>query len=120
MTKNHLIILTCCLFATSACNLVYKQNVQQGNAIEQDKLDQLEIGMTKNQVAFLLGTPAIRDPFHQDRWDYYYSFAIRGGDPITRLVTLRFENAVLKQIKGVDPDYPDEQLTADNLSLIHI
>jgi len=92
---------------TSACNIVFKQNIQQGNAIEQDKLDQLKLGMTMNQVSFLMGTPAVRDPFHQQRWDYYYSFSIRGGEPLTRLVTLKFENSILAEIKGVDFDDQD-------------
>lgn len=108
MSKLLTAILTCCLLAAGGCNIIYKQNIQQGNAIEQDKLDQLKLGMTKTQVAFLLGTPALADPFHQDRWDYYYSVAIRGGDPTTRLVTLRFENAILREMTGVEEDLPPE------------
>lgn len=112
MSKKLIMILAFCLFAASGCNIIYKQNIQQGNAIEQDKLDQLKLGMTMNQVAFLLGTPAVRDPFHQERWDYYYSFSIRGGDPLTRLVTLRFENAILTEMSGTDFDNPDSVITA--------
>ncbi len=107
MSNKLILILACCLFMTSACNIVFKQNIQQGNAIEQDKLDQLKLGMTMNQVSFLMGTPAVRDPFHQQRWDYYYSFSIRGGEPLTRLVTLKFENSILAEIKGVDFDDQD-------------
>ncbi len=113
MSKKLLIILACCLLATGGCNIFYKQNIQQGNAIEQEKLDQLKLGMTMNQVAFLMGTPAVRDPFHQNRWDYYYSFAVRGGDPLTRLVTLRFENAILTVMKGIDFDDQDAVVSKD-------
>jgi len=102
MTRILIAILACCLLTTGGCRLVYKQNIQQGNAIEQDKLDQLKLGMTKTQVAYLLGTPAVADPFHQDRWDYFYSIAIRGGDAISRQVTLEFENAVLSGMTGVE------------------
>jgi len=114
MTKNLLLALACCLLATSACNIIYKQNIQQGNALEQDKLDQLKLGMTMNQVAFLLGTPSIRDPFHHNRWDYLSSFSRRGGKPITRLVTLKFENAILREITGVNPDAPGETQSGDD------
>ena len=116
MTKNLLLALACCLLATSACNIIYKQNIQQGNALEQDKLDQLKLGMTMNQVAFLLGTPSIRDPFHHNRWDYMSSFSRRGGTPITRLVTLKFENAILKEIIGVNPDAPGEIQSGDDMA----
>jgi outer membrane protein assembly factor BamE len=109
MPKFLIAAMSCCLLLLGGCNLIYKQNIQQGNAIEQDKLDQLKIGMTKTQVAYLLGTPAISDPFHQDRWDYYSSIAIRGGDPVTRMVTLMFENAVLTEMSGVEaPATPAE------------
>ena len=108
MSNKLLLALACCLLAASACNIIYKQNIQQGNAIEQDKLNQLKLGMTMNQVAFLLGTPSIRDPFHHNRWDYMSSFSRRGGKPSTRLVTLKFENAVLNEMTGVDPDAPGE------------
>lgn len=112
-SKKLILIVLVCLLGATGCKLIYKQNIQQGNAIEQDQLDQLKIGMTMNQVAFLLGTPAIRDPFHQSRWDYLYSYSVRGGEPTTRRVTLRFENAVLREMTGTDPENPEATVTAE-------
>jgi outer membrane protein assembly factor BamE len=89
------------LILNTGCKLIYKQNVQQGNAHEQEDLDQLELGMTKKQVAYLLGTPAVHDPFHQNRWDYMSMLSRRGGEPVRRLVTLTFENDVLIETEGV-------------------
>jgi len=88
------------LFACSACGLIYKQNIQQGNAIEQDDLDELYEGMNKRQALFVLGTPSIMDPFQQDRWDYVQTFSRRGGDMVQRTVTLRFEDDILTEIIG--------------------
>ena len=93
------------LFAGSACNLIYKQNVQQGNAIEQDDLDELYEGMNKRQVLFVLGTPSVMDPFHQDRWDYVQTFSRRGSDMVMRTVTLHFENDLLTEIIGRDDPF---------------
>ena len=101
MTRNLLIALMTTLILSTGCKVIYKQNVQQGNAHEQEDLDQLELGMTKKQVAYLLGTPAIHDPFHQDRWDYISMLSRRGGEPVRRLVTLTFENGVLSATEGV-------------------
>jgi len=101
MTKNLFIAMMVALILTGGCKLIYKQNVQQGNAHEQEDLDQLELGMTKKQVAYLLGTPAVHDPFHQDRWDYISMLSRRGGEPVRRLVTLTFENDVLITTDGV-------------------
>ena len=113
MIKRLLITLLACLPLLSGCNLIYKQNIQQGNALEQEDLDQLELGMSKNQVAFLLGTPAIQDPFHHDRWDYISTFSRRGGEPVRRLVTLRFESDTLSEMSGVRQGEGEEVLTAD-------
>ena len=104
MTKRFLLALALSLFAITGCNLVYKQNIQQGNAIEQEDLDKLRLGMTKNQVSFLLGTPAVRDPFHRDRWDYVSTFSRRGDEAVMRKVTLYFENGTLSEMIGVEAD----------------
>ncbi len=112
MTKRLIGIVFVSLFLTTACNLMYKQNIQQGNALEQKDLDQLELGMSKNQVAFLMGTPAIQDPFHHNRWDYLSSFARRGGDPVRRLVTLEFENDTLVSMTGAKAGTGEEVMTA--------
>ena len=88
MTRYLFIALIAVLTLNTGCKLIYKQNVQQGNAHEQEDLDQIQLGMSKKQVAYLLGTPAVQDPFHQDRWDYISMLSRRGGQPLRRLVTL--------------------------------
>jgi outer membrane protein assembly factor BamE len=49
-------------------------DVQQGNYLEGKSVDQLQVGMTRTQVRYLLGTPMVPDPFDKDRWDYVYYF----------------------------------------------
>lgn len=102
------------VLSLSACNLIYKQNVQQGNALEQEDLDELYIGMNRRQVLFVLGTPSVRDPFHQDRWDYVQTYSRRGGPPVQRTVTLLFENDALAEIIGAENpfDTPLEEAAA--------
>ena len=101
MTRYLFIALLAVLTLNTGCKLIYKQNVQQGNAHVQDDLDQVELGMSKKQVAYLLGTPAIHDPFHKDRWDYISLLSRRGGEPVKRLVTLRFEDDLLVFTDGI-------------------
>lgn len=62
------------LAVASGC--VYRANIAQGNLIKQEDIDQAEVGMTRNQIRFLLGTPMIDDPFHKNRWDYVYYLKI--------------------------------------------
>ena len=86
------------LLAAGAC--VYQANLNQGNVIKQDDLDQVEIGMTRNQVRFLLGTPMIDDPFHVDRWDYIYYLRVGREDAgFKRWVTVLFEDGEVIEIR---------------------
>jgi outer membrane protein assembly factor BamE len=77
------LIISLLLSALSACgNLgfpgVYRIDVEQGNIVTQEMVDQLKPGMNRNQVRFVLGTPLLEDSFHQNRWDYI--FLIRNGN----------------------------------------
>ena len=67
-------ITACTVVAASlllqAC--VYRMNIQQGNFLEPRAVDQLQVGMTRSQVRYLLGTPMVPDAFDRDRWDYLY------------------------------------------------
>lgn len=71
---------------------VYKIDIQQGNYVTQDVAAKLKNGMTKSEVRLLLGTPLLVDPFHSNRWDYYFSNAKgRKAEPSSRL-SIFFEN----------------------------
>jgi len=119
MTKLLFIALLATLTLNTGCQIIYKQNVQQGNAHDQDDLDQVELGMSKKQVAYLLGTPAIHDPFHQDRWDYISMLSRRGNDPVRRLVTLTFENDLLVATDGIgDSAGGDIKALGDTLTAV--
>ena len=86
------------LAATSGC--VYRQAIAQGNLVEQEDLDQVEVGMTRSQVRFLLGTPMIDDPFHKDRWDYVYFLKIGRKDAtFKRWVSVIFEDDLVSEIR---------------------
>ncbi len=62
------------LFALLASGCVYRMDIQQGNYLEGKTVDQLQVGMTRSQVRYLLGTPMVPDLFDKDRWDYLYYF----------------------------------------------
>jgi outer membrane protein assembly factor BamE len=64
--------LAFCLLAGSLAGCVYRMNIQQGNFLEGRTVDQLQVGMTRSQVRYLLGTPMIPTAFDKDRWDYLY------------------------------------------------
>ena len=89
----------------SACNTakipgVYRIDVQQGNDVSQEMINKVQIGMSKSQVTFILGTPLLIDTFHPDRWDYLYSFHPGNGKREQRHITLFFSDDTLDNITG--------------------
>jgi outer membrane protein assembly factor BamE len=82
----------------AAC--VYRIDIQQGNLLEDDDISQVEVGMTRSQVQFLLGTPMVSDSFHRDRWDYTYYFRRgRSEDVDRRWLVVYFENDRVARIE---------------------
>ncbi len=80
--------------------LAYKLPTRQGNVIEQKQLDQLKVGMTPDQVRFLLGTPLATSPFRDERWDYVGYYKSPRGQVSSRTVSLFFENGVVARMDG--------------------
>ncbi|MGH8130975.1 MAG: outer membrane protein assembly factor BamE, partial [Steroidobacteraceae bacterium] len=79
------VICAALFFALAGSGCVYRMDIQQGNLLDVEQVDQVEVGMTRSQVRFLLGTPMVIDSFNPDRWDYVYS--LRRGH--SRKVTKR-------------------------------
>jgi len=113
MTVRHLLFSLPVALLLAACSVdripgVYRIDIQQGNVVTREKLDQLKPGMTRQQVRFVMGTPMIIDTFRQDRWDYYFSFQPGRGERISHLVTLFFDGDLLQRIEGSPPELPPD------------
>jgi outer membrane protein assembly factor BamE len=119
-------VLRLCLaaltLALSACSASYVPNflrpyrpdVQQGNIVTKDMVEQLRPGMTRDQVRFLLGTPMLTDLFHQDRWDYTYYLRRKSGETQIRKLSVVFADGKLNRF---DSDAMPAEPLADNLIL---
>ena len=100
------VLLTGCASSTdSGSRLIsfpgaYKIDIQQGNVVTQEMVDQLRPGMTRAQVQYVMGTPLLEDSFNRDRWDYVYSNQPGGGDRTQTTVTVIFEADSLVSIEG--------------------
>lgn len=84
----------------TACSLVYKVDIPQGNYIEAKQVEQLRQGMSQEQVRFLLGNPMNLDSFNHDRWVYLYYFKPGRGDVEQKQLVLDFSNNALVSISG--------------------
>ena len=111
LTRLPLLLLAATLLA--GCGVVYKVPIYQGNLLEKEKVDQLKPGMSKRQVALLIGSPSVNDPFHQERWDYLASVRKDGGDTEVKNLVLHFEGDTLARVEGDYFPEQDEQLVRD-------
>ncbi|MGI9262853.1 MAG: outer membrane protein assembly factor BamE [Woeseiaceae bacterium] len=96
------------LFSLFATGCVYQAALSQGNLLDQEDIDQVEVGMTRGQVRFLLGTPMIDDPFHENRWDYVYFLRIGRDKAIfKRWISIYYDGENVTEI------VKDQELRAD-------
>ncbi|MGC8855125.1 MAG: outer membrane protein assembly factor BamE [Halothiobacillaceae bacterium] len=78
---------------------VYKMDIHQGNILDEDKVTKLRLGMSENEVRFLLGSPMLVDIFHQNRWDYVYYNKPGKDEAQQRRISLFFEAGRLARIE---------------------
>lgn len=97
-------IISICVLCAAAVTVfngcAYRADLNQGNFIEQEAVDQLRQGMTPEQVRFILGTPMLSDSFDSSRW--YYTQTTRKGWSKTEVKNLiiTFQGGALYDVTG--------------------
>jgi outer membrane protein assembly factor BamE len=89
---------------------VYRIDVEQGNIVTQEMVDQLDPGMTRRQVRYILGTPLLQDSFNRSRWDYVYT--VRNGNTLKQedRLSVYFEGENLTHFTSTIPASMEEQV----------
>ncbi|MEO1895438.1 MAG: outer membrane protein assembly factor BamE, partial [Methylococcales bacterium] len=95
-------LLTSCSYFLDRIPGVYSLDIQQGNMISQDVINQLRPNMSKRQVLFVMGSPMLKDIFHERRWDYLYSLQAGGNPRVQKKISLFFDG---DKLIGVQGDY---------------
>ena len=87
------LIIGASLLVLNGCVRTYRVEIQQGNVISAEQIEKITPGTSRNEVRFILGTPLIEDPFHAERWDYFYSLDPAKGELVTKYrLSVWFEN----------------------------
>lgn len=101
------LLLASLLLVAAASGCVYRMPVQQGNFLDPKQVAQLQNGMTRSQVRFLLGTPMLPDAFDNDRWDYVYFLKTgRRGNLDERRLTVWFEDDKVARFENIGTPAP--------------
>jgi len=108
---RHILISVLLVGLVAGCSSTrigpHRIDVQQGNALDQENVSRLKLGLNRSQVRFLLGTPLVVDPFRTDRWDYVYVFYKAGKLAEQKRITLFFDGDTLARIEGDLPPPPE-------------
>ena len=86
---NKFKLISILVFITIISGCVYRPDLQQGNLLNIENIDRVQIDMTKSQIKYLLGGPVIGTPYKENRWDYIYYYKTRMG-PETDISTQRY------------------------------
>ena len=94
------LLLSVLLLSSCSIPRIFQVVVSQGNLVDQEMLDKLEIGMTESQVKFVMGTPLISDTFYPNRWDYFTSVTQGENTYTNQKITLYFKDNKLVSWEG--------------------
>ena len=75
----------------------HKIDIVQGNFVSKEQAAALQPGMSRIQVRDILGTPLLTSLFHEQRWDYVFTFKRKGLEPQARKVTVFFKGDLLER-----------------------
>lgn len=110
-------------FSLSGCSFlydtfVYQIDVTQGNYIDSEKLSQIQMGMTQEQIIYILGSPMLIDEFDSSKW-YYIRFIKPGGEDIQQSkIELTFENKILVSLASENTFEKNPLVTDPNVKKV--
>jgi len=101
LKKLILIAISATFLSISGCSSFYpyKMEIRQGNYITPDMRKKIKVGMSRQQVTSVLGSPLVNDVFHANRWDYIYRLEEKGKLVEQQQLTLFFEGDFVKRIE---------------------
>ena len=98
--KQFLFLLVSIVITSCSLPKTYEVVIAQGNLVDQEMIDKLEVGMTESQVKFVMGTPLIADTFYPERWDYFTSVTQGSKTYTEQKIILYFEDNKLARWEG--------------------
>ena len=107
--KIKVLISLFAIYLLSGCQLlpenarlqVYRVAVQQGNVVDIENIKKLEVGMTEEQVTYLLGQPITQNIFNKSRWDYVYYLKHHPNETKLEMLSIFFKEKKIVSMKKI-------------------
>ena len=109
---NKLIFITLLSLLSACSSWVYRIDIPQGNFLDKKSVDKLQLGMTKEQVKFVIGSPVVEDSFENNTWHYVYQFKSGRSEDLNqqKRFIIIFEDNILTKASG-DFELPESFYT---------
>ena len=100
LNKFKLLLISVVFMLSAGCTSFspYKMDIRQGNYVTVEMSKKVKVGMSRQQVSSLLGSPLISDVFHANRWDYIYRLEEQGKLVEQQRYTLFFNGEFVTRI----------------------
>ena len=95
---KHLANILAVLIMASCSSILYKQDISQGSYPSDASIGKIKVGMTKEEVTSILGSPTLVNPIYPNKWAYVYTFEKGFNIVEKKKLTLDFDNNNLKKI----------------------
>ena len=117
MQKLRIPVLAALLALGACSNLhfpgVYRVDIPQGNFVTSDMIAELKPGMTPDQVRYVLGVPALVDPFSPDTWFYLMTYQPGKGKEVDQQIVVYFKDGIYDHYTGTIVKDLQRQTQAD-------
>ncbi|MDF7671380.1 outer membrane protein assembly factor BamE [Orbaceae bacterium ESL0721] len=121
------VVISCSLLV--GCSMVdswvYRPDINQGNYVTQNDLDKLQIGLNREQVKFIMGTPMLTSELGDDVWYYVFRQQPRHDSVSQHTYIITFDKTGrVSDIKAAELEGSkslqemDSQVISDNISHI--
>ncbi|MGF1739509.1 outer membrane protein assembly factor BamE [Vibrio profundum] len=95
--KKWLIAVPLSVSLLSGCSVlekfVYRIDINQGNYVQQKEVNQLKLGMTKDQVRYVMGSPMLVEDGYPNIWYYIFRRTEGHNAPVQKDLIVHFDNA---------------------------
>ena len=117
---NPISSIKCALAATVALSMLllsgcgtpfwlpraHKIEVQQGNLLTREQINAVQSGMSREEVAALIGVPVNQPAFQPDRWDYVFTRTPAGKTVTARRFSVFFNEA--DKVESIQANFDQE------------
>jgi len=98
--RKLFILSTLLLTLLMSTGCVYRSGIIQGGQVDERAINRVEVGMDRDQVRRLLGTPMVQDAYHPDRWDYLYYTINMSNSKEAERVSVFFDKGRVSRIEN--------------------